>query len=107
MLFKFKSKATGDLIMLEGNGRRVLEIMGKSPEAKGIILPEQMHAGIAALQAAIADEELQHKQTVDQALDKREAAPQFDPIGLRQRAHPFIAMLQVCAKADKEIVWGV
>ena len=29
MLYKFKSKAAGDLIMLEPNGRRVLEIIGK------------------------------------------------------------------------------
>ncbi len=29
MLYKFKSKAAGDVIMLEPNGRRVLEIIGK------------------------------------------------------------------------------
>ena len=49
MLYKFKSKAAGDVIMLEGNGRRVLEIMGKAPGPQGIILPVQMAAGIAAL----------------------------------------------------------
>ena len=42
MLYKFKSKAAGDLIMLEPNGRRVLDIIGKDPGAKGIILPEEM-----------------------------------------------------------------
>ena len=31
MLYKFKSKSTADLIMLEPNGRRVLEIIGKTP----------------------------------------------------------------------------
>jgi hypothetical protein len=29
MLYKFKSRSTGDLIMLEVNGRQVLEILGK------------------------------------------------------------------------------
>ena len=53
MLFKFKSQATSDLIMLEANGRRVLEIIGKDAGPKGIILPEQMPAAIAALEAAI------------------------------------------------------
>ena len=43
MLYKFKSKTTGDLIMLEPNGRRVLEVIGKEAGLKGIILPEQMH----------------------------------------------------------------
>ena len=37
MLYKFKSRVTGDLIMLEPNGRRVLEILGKDPGAPGII----------------------------------------------------------------------
>ena len=57
MLYKFKSKASGDLIMLEANGRRVLEIIGKDAGPTGIILPEQMPAAIAALEAAIVLEE--------------------------------------------------
>ena len=107
MLYKFKSKVAADVIMLEDNGKRVLEIMGKSPGPQGIILPAQMPAGIAALQAAITDEEAQRKQALDEARARGEPAPPLNPIGLRQRAHPFIAMLQTCAKADKEIVWGV
>jgi hypothetical protein len=44
MLYKFKSKVTGDVIMLEANGRRVLQIIGKDAanSAQGIVLPEQM-----------------------------------------------------------------
>jgi cyclopropane-fatty-acyl-phospholipid synthase len=57
MLFKFKSKATGDLIMLEPNGRRVLQIIDKDPSSTGIILPAQMPAALAALENAIASEE--------------------------------------------------
>lgn len=48
MLYKFKSKAAGDLIMLEPNGRRVLEIIGKDAGPKGIILPEEMPGAIGA-----------------------------------------------------------
>jgi hypothetical protein len=109
MLYKFKSKATGDLIMLEGNGRRVLEAIGKAPDAKGIILPDQMQAAIAALQAAIAAEEAQRKLQAQQAgLDEDEAAAAGrDPVSLRQRAQPFIAMLQRAQQADVEVVWGV
>src|SRR6266498_1808793 len=43
--------------MLEPNGRRVLEIVGKDAGPTGIILPEQMHAAITALKAAIAKED--------------------------------------------------
>ena len=54
MLYKFKSKNTGDVIMLEPNGRTILEIIGKDAGPTGIILPEQMPAAIKALQAANA-----------------------------------------------------
>ena len=53
MLYKFKSKADGDLIMLEANGRKVLEIIGKAPGVQGIILVADMAAAVTALQAAI------------------------------------------------------
>ena len=57
MLYRFKSKNMGDVIMLEPNGRQVLEIIGKTPSPRGIILPEQMPAAIEALEAAIRLEE--------------------------------------------------
>lgn len=107
MLYKFKSKAAGDLIMLEPNGRRVLDIIGKEPQAKGIILPEQMPAAIAALEAAIAREEADQKALADEAKAKGETPPKFDIVSLRQRAVPFLDMLRRCEKAGKEIVWGV
>ena len=49
MLYRFKSKAAGDVVMLEPNGKQVLEILGKDPAHPGIILPEQMPAAIQAL----------------------------------------------------------
>lgn len=107
MLYKFKSKVAGDVIMLEANGRRVLEIIGKSAGPKGIIEPSQMPAAIAALQTAVTEEETQRRQDADKARLKGELAPPLDALGLRQRVHPFIAMLQICAKANKEVVWGV
>lgn len=107
MLYKFKSKAAGDLIMLEPNGRRVLEIIGKDAQPKGIILPEQMPAAVAALEGAIASEEAQQKTQAEEAKAKGEASPQSDSVSLRQRAMPFLDMLRRCQKAGAEIVWGV
>jgi len=107
MLFKFKSKAAGDLIMLEPNGRRVLQIIGKDPAPKGIIEPHQIPGAIAALEAAMAQEEAEHKAAVEEAQSRGEDPPRFEAISLRQRAVPFIDMLRRCHKADKEIVWGV
>lgn len=108
MLYKFKSKTTGDVIMLQPNGQRVLEIIGKdAASAKGIILPEQMSAAVQALEAAIAQEEAQQKAVVAQALTRNETPPRVEAVSLRQRALPFIEMLRRCEKAGTEIVWGV
>ena len=98
MLYKFKSKNAGDLIMFEANGRRVLEIIGKEPGPKGIILPEQMPAAIKALEAAIA---LEHSG------DDEAGAVPGDGLGLHQRALPFIDMLQRNYRAGDDVVWGV
>lgn len=109
MLYKFKSKATGDLIMLEANGRRVLDIIGKDPGPKGIILPEQMEAAIVALQAAIAKDEAQHHRQAEASVvsEIAEHDPADNHVSLRQRAAPFIEMLRQCMAEQKEIVWGV
>ena len=111
MLYKFKSKAAGDLIMLEVNGRRVLNIIGKdtSPASggKGILLPEQMAGAMAALQAAIETEDAAQQAAVAEALAAHRTPPRFEAIGLRTRAQPFIEMLRRCQAAGKEIVWGV
>ena len=107
MLYKFKSKAAGDLIMLEPNGRRVLQIIGKDPGPKGIIEPSQMPAALAALDAAIAAEEAEHQAAVDEAKANGQVPPKFDAVTLRQRAVPFMEMLRKCERAGKEIVWGV
>ena len=111
MLYKFQSKTTGDLIMLQPNGRRVLEIIGKDTQSgtgdKGIILPEQMPAAIAALAAAIVREDADKEAAVADALARFEPPPRFEAVSLRQRALPFIEMLRRCEKAGTEIVWGV
>jgi hypothetical protein len=114
MLYKFKSKGTGDLIMLQPNGRRVLDIIGKvrhdggdTAADKGIILPEQIPAAIAALTAAVAKEETEQKAALADALAHDQPAPSFDAISLRQRTLPFLEMLRRCEKAGHAVVWGV
>jgi hypothetical protein len=107
MLYKFKSKAAGDLIMLEPNGRRVLQIIGKDAAPKGIILPEQIPGAIEALEAAVARDEADQQAQADEAKAKGETPPRAEAVSLRQRAIPFLDMLRRCQKAGEEIVWGV
>ena len=44
MLYKFKSRAAADLIMLEPHGRQIVSIMGKTPGASGIVTVAQIPA---------------------------------------------------------------
>jgi hypothetical protein len=111
MLYQFKSKVTGNVIMLQPNGEHVLEVIGKhsaaDPSVKGILLPEQMPQALAALAAAIAQEEAAHAEAVAQAKAEHVPPPPLAAIGLRQRALPFMDMIRECMKANEAITWGV
>ncbi len=107
MLYKFKSRVTGELIMLEVNGRQVLEILGKDPARPGIIEAADAPAAIQTLEAAVAKEETDRKAAVEEAAARGEPEPRFEGISLRQRVVPLIDMLRRSEKAGKEIVWGV
>lgn len=108
MLFKFKSRATADVIMLEPNGKQLLEIIGKSPnEPHGIITAAQIPAAIRALEEAVAVEEAAAAATAPDEDDQtEEEAPRGDGVRLRQRAAPFIDMLRRSAAEGKDVVWG-
>jgi Domain of unknown function (DUF1840) len=111
MIYKFKSAAAGDLIMLEPQGKHLLQLIGKQPGPKGIILPGDMPAAIAALQAAVAAEEAasQGKAGADLISDNptADADAPAPAISLRRRVWPFVEMLKLCEREGKEVVWGV
>ena len=102
MLYKFKSKAAGDVIMLGPNGDQVLRIVGKEPASQGIVEAADLGAAIAALEAAVAADELA-AQTVDATL---RAVPR-ERVSLRQRAWPLVEMMKRAQRAGQAIVWGV
>ena len=104
MLYKFKSRATADLIMLEPHGRQIVSILGKAPGASGIVTAAQIPAAIAALEAALAADEAQPP--VDEAQDEAAADDRKDAVRLRQRAAPFIDMLRRSAAEGVDVVWG-
>lgn len=104
MLYKFQSRAASDLLMLEPQGRRILQIIGKyGDERRGILRPIDMPTAVAALEAAILREEQEaaEAQTKDTEDDAEQA------VSLRQRAAPFIDMLRHSRAADADVVWGV
>ena len=107
MIYKFKSKAAGDLIMMGPTGDQVLRIIGKQPAPKGIIEPTAMAAAMAAIERAVADEEAARAQAEREAqAEGRTLAPR-EGVSLRQRAWPMVEMLKRAQSAGHEIVWGV
>lgn len=105
--YRFKSRETGDLVMLQPTGKRILVILGKDPAAPGIIQPAEMPGAVDALRDAAAVEEALHKRLKAEAQANGETEPQFEAVSLRMRCAPFIDMLQRCQTANVEIVWGV
>lgn len=106
-LYRFKSRETGDLVMLAPDGKRILEIIGKDPGGPGVILPQQMPAAKQALQDAVAHEEVEHKRLTEEALAKGDPPSDIESVSLRMRSAPFIEMLQRCEQAGVDVVWGV
>jgi hypothetical protein len=104
MIYKFKSKAAGDVIMLGPQGDQILRIVGKAPAAQGIFEVADMPAAIAAIEQAVAAEEVSG-QPGDAAADRTSGST--DRIGLRQRAWPLVEMLKRCQAEGAVIVWGV
>jgi hypothetical protein len=111
MIFEFKSRATGSVIMTRPVAEWILQIVGKTTGATGIITVEQMPGAIVALRKAIDEERqaLRARAAEDREPGEDASADDRDtyPVSLAQRAFPFIEMLEAAHKAGKDITWGV
>ena len=109
-MYRFKSKATGDLITLKATGDQVLRIIGKEPAAQGIIPAATLPAAIAAIEHAVVAAEAA---PANDAASARQVAVDphdteaRDKVSLRQRAWPFLEMMKRAHAEDADIVWGV
>jgi Domain of unknown function (DUF1840) len=97
MLYRFKSGATGDVIMTASRGEQLLDIIGKEPTPKGILAAAALPAAIQALEQAVAAEEAATART----------PPEEDNVSLRQRAWPLVDMFKRSQQANVAVVWGV
>lgn len=95
-------------------GRGDPEIIGKSPGPTGIVTAAQAASAVAALKAEIAQREArgQGEAAPTNADDARAQAEKDqvahqELVSLRQRAAPFIELLERSAAAGKDVVWGV
>lgn len=109
MLFKFKSAAASDLIMLEADGRKLLKIMLGDDPVKGIVLAADIPARIAALEAAVVQDEALRQQHAEQSASDQEndEAVVLDAVRLSQRATPMLKLLARSLAEQSDVVWGV
>lgn len=110
MIVTFQSQAAGDVIMFGDVARRMMEIMGKEPAAKGIVTVEQLPDAIAHLKAAIDADKATHAGKQDEDLPRTEAVEGGGTrpfVSLAQRAIPLLELLEWAAKKKKPVVWGV
>ncbi|MDZ5460329.1 DUF1840 domain-containing protein [Azohydromonas lata] len=107
MIYKFKSKATGDVVMLGVNGDQLLRIMGREPAAQGIFEVDDMPRLRQLLEQAVAAEEAARAQAEAEAAAEGKQLPPRDGVGLRQRVWPLVEMMKRAQAAGYPIVWGV
>lgn len=117
MPITFKSQATGDLIMLNPHAEALLQLLGKTATAAGIIEAADMPHALSVLRAI---DDPRHAQATARAeRSKHEGDPedgdapgvalpfQDEPVSLRQRAAPLVRLIEQALAEGKPIVWGV
>jgi hypothetical protein len=117
MLFEFKSRATGSVIMTESVGKTMLEVIGKAPAAQGIITAAQLPQAIHALKSAVGAERDEIARFLAQGrsgrTDDRDESPgtadadSVPAIRFEQRAVPLIEMLERSLAAGRDVTWGI
>jgi Domain of unknown function (DUF1840) len=104
MLYKFRSKAAGDVIMTSPVGDKVLRAMGREPATQGIFEVSAMSSLLAALERSIAEDDARTGGSGNETREA-DAAPSRE-LSLRQRAWPLIEMMRKSLESDADIVWG-
>ena len=107
MIYKFKSKASGDVIMLGPNGDALLRAIGRAPAAQGIFEPASMASAIVAIEQAVAADEAARAAAGGNAHGAANPPGAADGVTLRQRFWPMVDLFKRAAAAGVPVVWGV
>ena len=105
MLYKFRSPASGDVIMLGPQGDWMLRLLGREPSERGIIEPADMPQALQALRRAVDQDD--QSRAVAASADTQDPSPGLDEISARQRLWPMMDMLHRALQAGEPVVWGV
>ncbi|MBV8380892.1 MAG: DUF1840 domain-containing protein [Paucibacter sp.] len=106
MLYKFRSKAGGDVIMLQPQGDQLLRALGREPAPQGIVLAADLGRAVAVIEQAIVDDEAAFAQAVAEAQASGAPTPRRLGVQLRQRAWPLLELMRRALAEDVDVVWG-
>jgi len=105
MIYRFRSKAGPDVIMLADLTQRIFEILGRPLEPRGILTVEQLPTLIIALETAIL-KDLEERAKSNAADQENTEKPKLaDRLG--QRAYPFLELMKQAKAKDEPVMWGV
>ena len=106
-MYRFKSKADGDLIMMEPVGDQILRIIGREPARAGDHRGRRRcrRRSRALEQAIAAAETARERDAQERRRRRRAAAPKRSACG--QRAWPMLEMMRRSLAERADIVWGV
>ncbi len=108
MLVTFKCHASPDVTMLENLAQYLLGIIGKRLGPRGVITHDELDTAISKLEAAIVTDKQKRSESEGHFHEGEEGHDTHEvPIGLAQRAFPFLDMLREARKEQNDIVWGI
>jgi hypothetical protein len=108
MLITFKCRSAPDVVMLENLAQYLLGIIGKRLGARGVIAHDELGVVISKLEAAIVTDKQERAEHEGHFHEGEEGHEHHEiPIGLAQRAYPFLDMLRAAQKDTTDIVWGL
>lgn len=131
MLIKLTSNTSGEIIMFAKHARQLFELIGKECTARGVFTAEQLPPALLGLHRAIDEEKLaakllageeraagskphdKHHEHPEHHHDKHHHDKDGDsiehpvevPVGLAQRAHPLISLMEWTVKEKGFILW--
>lgn len=107
MLYRFRSPAGADVVMLGDAAEALLRLLGREPAAQGIFQNADLPALVQRLEQAVADDDAQFQRALDAAQAAGEPAPRRSGVSLRQRAWPLRELMLHSQRERADVVWGV
>ncbi len=107
-MYKFRSKAAGDVIMLRSDGDQLLRVLGRSPSPQGIFEAEQLPQLMALLRAAAGPDARADgpAQSIDDATKDATQDAAETAVGAAQRLWPMLRLMERAYAARQPITWG-